>query len=1150
MQSADLNAGLLAGAKLGRRELVSLCLDEGADMDAADDKGMTALHLAALYGHHDLVEFLLGRGAAETYKEETDPERLAEQGGAGGPTIINSPLHWAVLRGHLRCIWLLLGAGYSPLDLDQCGNNALHLAAACTCASRATQLVLLRSLMHAGFDPDARNWYGQRAVDLLPTDALEARRLLTAAAETTRCPTTGAPFGANELRYLCASSGAFFSEEASVAVTIRAFAPSLEEAPFSPLHRTGSSGDDDAGGGGGGGPSALAPFGSAGSAGFGLLMVGSGGGGGGGSMVDASFSGAAAGMVDDGDGADGGLRGGGAAGGAGAGAGGGAAGGGSMVVIPARMGADAVYRVADAESALEAALNPFTAALVAAGITPGGGAVNGVGGGGLGAGGPSLGPGAASSLLVGGSLAGSLIGGGGDLSLAPSPEKRGSGVGVSAAAEGKEGSGSARDGKDKDGHHKDRDGKDREREGGEAGMPSARALLQRGMIAAIAEEDEEEDEEEEEEDEDGGGSDDGSRSGGGAGGGGRGRLGRSRADSRGSEDRSEGEGGGDSGGEEGSDGEGESLSRRSATDGGDDAASAGGAGSDMLRQGGSRVTSDSRVTSGSGGGKSGRKRSDKGDGRGAAAAAVSAAAAFAAAQTFVAGLLPELGLPLDATAAAAFGGASAAAAAALNAAGGSMAPIGGALAVGEVDGDAPRLGPDGRQPAEAEPELYLSKEQLKGLQGAASSVQALHGDVTLLTRHAHFLRRVAAARDLADHVAALTAAPARPFPTRAAATKHVGRAIAAAHASGVAATLLQEARLAVAVVAAESELAAAVDVCSRIAVGKHSRDADIARLRAAVAVGKRLNAMVGAAVAARDLPGFVMPKPAEPDMSAAGAGAGMGGRASDAGGGFSGAPSLSHHPKPASLAAGGGAGGPSSDALDAAAGAGSGSSGSAAASSLGPVFRSARLAPSLPTIEDGPGGLLERGEGLLARLACEVGVTDCVDAVSAAMRGLEGAVARHAAEDPAYIPAPELTPEEAAAVQEAAAAHAALLAAPPPKPQPGKKAPPPPPPPPAHPAFPPTRFPLDWNGVPLPQTAQLTALQALQEAVHALGETVASARTSGADEACITGAEAAFATAKAALDVGMDAERERVTNARIERAKTEKKKKGGAKKKK
>lgn len=113
-----------------------------------------------------------------------------------------------------------------------------------------------------------------------------------------------------------------------------------------------------------------------------------------------------------------------------------------------------------------------------------------------------------------------------------------------------------------------------------------------------------------------------------------------------------------------------------------------------------------------------------------------------------------------------------------------------------------------------------------------------------------------------------------------------------------------------------------------------------------------------------------------------------------------------------------------------------------------------------------------------------------------------------------------------------------------------RAAPPPPPPPPAHPAFPPTRFPLDWNGVPLPQTAQLTALQALQEAVHALGETVASARISGADEACITGAEAAFATAKAALDVGMDAERERVTNARIERAKTEKKKKGGAKKKK
>jgi hypothetical protein len=49
------------------------------------------------------------------------------------------------------------------------------------------------------------------------------------------------------------------------------------------------------------------------------------------------------------------------------------------------------------------------------------------------------------------------------------------------------------------------------------------------------------------------------------------------------------------------------------------------------------------------------------------------------------------------------------------------------------------------------------------------------------------------------------------------------------------------------------------------------------------------------------------------------------------------------------------------------------------------------------------------------------------------------AVAAHSAEDPAYLPAPELTPEEAASVQAAITAHAELLAAPPPKPQAGKK---------------------------------------------------------------------------------------------------------------
>jgi hypothetical protein len=229
---AELNAGLLAGSKLGKVPLMTAALDLGATVNIADAKGATPLHYAALFGHADAVALLGERGAADDYKRDMDQETRG-MGAGGGPVknirVYNSPLHWALVRGQVKCVWLLLTMGYSPLDVDECGNNSMHLACTCTATSRETQLLLVKTLMCAGFDPDARNWYGQRAADLLPSDAHEARRLLARASETTRCPSTGVPFGSEELRYLCHSSGLFFSEEASASVTVRAYEPTMEE---------------------------------------------------------------------------------------------------------------------------------------------------------------------------------------------------------------------------------------------------------------------------------------------------------------------------------------------------------------------------------------------------------------------------------------------------------------------------------------------------------------------------------------------------------------------------------------------------------------------------------------------------------------------------------------------------------------------------------------------------------------------------------------------------------------------------------------------------------------------------------------------------------------------------------------------------------
>lgn len=88
------------------------------------------------------------------------------------------------------------------------------------------------------------------------------------------------------------------------------------------------------------------------------------------------------------------------------------------------------------------------------------------------------------------------------------------------------------------------------------------------------------------------------------------------------------------------------------------------------------------------------------------------------------------------------------------------------------------------------------------------------------------------------------------------------------------------------------------------------------------------------------------------------------------------------------------------------------------------------------------------------------------------------------------------------------------------------------------------------NGVPLPETAQLEAITQLQHAVAELAAILGSARTSGADAACIAVAEATHKTAAAEAAASLSAEKDRVLLARVERAKLEKKgkKKAPAKK--
>ena len=92
------------------------------------------------------------------------------------------------------------------------------------------------------------------------------------------------------------------------------------------------------------------------------------------------------------------------------------------------------------------------------------------------------------------------------------------------------------------------------------------------------------------------------------------------------------------------------------------------------------------------------------------------------------------------------------------------------------------------------------------------------------------------------------------------------------------------------------------------------------------------------------------------------------------------------------------------------------------------------------------------------------------------------------------------------------------------------------------------RFELDANGVPLPETPQINAILQLRAAAEELNKVTNQAKTSGADAACIFSAELILKECLVEAASALEAEKERVALARVERAKLDKKGKKKAKK--
>lgn len=173
--------------------LALLLFAEGVPIDVDNPKvKWSALHWAAKHGNAKVLQKVLEKGAAGPYNDrknflmslESDShstfpganEDLGEIDHASYEYLMkNTPLLWAAYEGHLRTVWLLLTEGYSPDDLDDMGNNSLHLAAA------SGHSEVLQVLVNDGANPYVYNLYKNLPVNMAANS--KCREILTAAME-------------------------------------------------------------------------------------------------------------------------------------------------------------------------------------------------------------------------------------------------------------------------------------------------------------------------------------------------------------------------------------------------------------------------------------------------------------------------------------------------------------------------------------------------------------------------------------------------------------------------------------------------------------------------------------------------------------------------------------------------------------------------------------------------------------------------------------------------------------------------------------------------------------------------------------------------------------------------------------------------------
>ncbi len=155
-ESGDFHASIKSGDINAVRELVGR---HKVFVEMADELGRSPLHLAVIHGHLNIVNVLVKAGA-----EVNAVDRLKSL----------TPLHYAAFHNYPKIMLFLLSRGALTDVKDSDGNRPLHFAAANGC--RSTVEILLNHQAH----PDAWNKDWQTPLHLVALAGTDKKRFFAA----------------------------------------------------------------------------------------------------------------------------------------------------------------------------------------------------------------------------------------------------------------------------------------------------------------------------------------------------------------------------------------------------------------------------------------------------------------------------------------------------------------------------------------------------------------------------------------------------------------------------------------------------------------------------------------------------------------------------------------------------------------------------------------------------------------------------------------------------------------------------------------------------------------------------------------------------------------------------------------------------------